>query len=61
MTQVTGKVIPMPCTYIPQAPDKTEKKAKTFHDTMLALESLVTVAIGACALVSTTIFLFMCI
>ena len=60
MTQVTGKVIAMPCTYIPQEP--VEKKTNNMDNKkiLLALESLVTIAIGVCAVMSTTVFLFMC-
>lgn len=60
MTQVTGKVIAMPCACIPQDPATRKGTRKTPRDLLLTLESMVTIAIGVCAIMSTTVFLFMC-
>ena len=60
MTQLTGKVIPMPCVCAPQEVNHQERTHKTTRDILLALESMVTITIGVCAVMSTAVFLFMC-
>lgn len=52
-----GKVIPMPCPTVWQAQQRKKSSKGKF---LLTLESLVTVTIGVCALMSTTVFVFMC-
>ena len=59
MTHTNNNIIPMPC---PTQWQEEQRKARLSPRALLcALESLVTLAIGVCALLSTTVYLVLCI